>query len=395
LSRSRLRTLDLGGVAAFGLRTRRLRALLAALGIAVGVASMVGVLGITQSSQAELLDQIQRLGTNLLTVQNGRSFGGGEAELPLTTAATVGVVPGVHRVTATQQLVDVNVYRSDLVPAFRTGGLGVRACDTALLETLGGRLLRGVWFGPVTARHPTTVLGYGVALALGIDSLEQPVQIWMGGRWFHVIGILDQLPLAPEIDRSALIGFPAAAAVLAADGHPSHVYLRAEIDRIPAIERVLARSVDPANPEQVQVNRPSDALAAQLAVRAQGLQLFLGLGGVALLVGGVGIANVMFVSVLERRSEIGLRRALGATRLHVGLQFLSESVLLGTIGGAAGAGLGGLITAGWASTQSWRVVVPPLALAGGMLTAALVGGVAGLYPAARAARLPPSEALRS
>ncbi len=395
MNRSRLRTRDLSGVAIFGLRARRLRALLAALGIAAGVASMVGVIGITQSSQADLLDQIQRLGTNLLTVQNGRSFSGGEAELPLAAAATIGVIPGVQRVTATQQLVDVNVYRSDLIPAFRTGGLGVRACDTALLETLGGRLLRGVWFGPVSAHRPATVLGYGVALALGIDSLEQPVQIWMGSRWFHVIGILDRLPLAPEIDRSALIGLPAAATLLAADGHPTHVYLRAEIDRIPVIEQVLARSVDPANPEQVQVNRPSDALAAQLAVRARGLQLFLGLGGVALLVGGVGIANVMFVSVLERRSEIGLRRALGATRLHVGLQFLSESVLLGTIGGAAGAGLGGLITAGWASTQSWRALVPPLALAGGLLTAALVGGVAGLYPAARAARLPPSEALRS
>ena len=146
---------------------------------------MVGVLGITQSSQAELLDQIQRLGTNLLTVQNGRSFGGGEAELPLTTAATVGVVPGVQRVTATQQLVDVNVYRSDLVPAFRTGGLGVRACDTALLETLGGRLLRGVWFGPVTARHPTTVLGYGVALALPAREV--------GGQVMQAVGHADTL----------------------------------------------------------------------------------------------------------------------------------------------------------------------------------------------------------
>lgn len=395
MNRSRLRTRDLGRVAAFGLRTRRLRALLAALGIAAGVASMVGVIGITQSSQAQLLDQLQRLGTNLLTVQNGHSFGGGEAELPVTAAATIGVVPGVQRVTATGQLAGVNVYRSNLVPSFRTGGVGARACDPALLETLGGRLLHGVWLNPLTAGHATTVLGYGVAVALGIDSLDQPVQVWMGNRWFHVIGILDQLPLAPEIDRSALIGFPAATSLLAADGHPTHVYLRADIDRIAALQQVLARSVDPANPEQVQVNRPSDALAAQLAVRAQGLQLFLGLGAVALLVGGVGIANVMFVSVLERRPEIGLRRALGATRLHIGVQFLSESVLLAATGGAAGAALGALITAGWASTQSWRVVVTPPLLAGGLLLAALVGGIAGLYPAARAARLPPSETLRS
>ncbi len=195
--------------------------LLAALGIAAGVASMVGVLGITQSSQAELLDHIQRLGTNLLTVQNGQSFDGGEAELPVTAAETIGLVPGVQQVTATEQLAGVKVYRSDLVPPFRTNGLGVRATDAALLATLGGRLLRGRWLNQLTARFQTTVLGYGVALALGVDSLDDPVRIWMGGRWFQVIGILDQLALAPEIDRSALIGFPAATALLAADAHPS------------------------------------------------------------------------------------------------------------------------------------------------------------------------------
>ena len=142
------------------------------------------------------------------------------------------------------------------------------------------------------------------------------------------------------------------------------------------------------------MSRPSDALEARAAAKTAFTSLFLGLGAVALLVGGVGIANVMVISVLERRSEVGLRRALGATRRHVGAQFACESLLLAAAGGVAGVALGALVTAGYAATRGWTPVVPPAALAGGVAAALAIGAVAGVYPALRAARLSPTDALR-
>ena len=161
------------------------------------------------------------------------------------------------------------------------------------------------------------------------------------------------------------------------------------------VASVLPGTVSPEFPEEVQVSRPSDALEARAAVNDAFTALFVGLGAVALLVGGVGIANVMVISVLERRSEIGLRRALGATRRHIWSQFLTESVVLGALGGLAGVLLGVLVTVGYASTRGWEAAVPPYALVGGFAAAVLIGAVAGLYPALRAARLTPTEALRT
>ena len=154
-------------------------------------------------------------------------------------------------------------------------------------------------------------------------------------------------------------------------------------------------TANPENPEEVEVSRPSDALEAREAADDAFTALFLGLGAVALLVGGVGIANVMVISVLERRSEIGLRRALGATKRHVAVQFLGEALLLSVIGGAGGVGLGALVTAAWANAKGWEVLVPPLAIVGGFAAAVTIGAVAGLYPAIRAARMSPTEALRT
>ncbi|MDQ6773215.1 MAG: ABC transporter permease [Candidatus Dormibacteraeota bacterium] len=395
MSASRLRLADLPGVAISGLRTRRLRAALAVFGIAIGVASLVGVLGVTGSSQADLVQRIERLGTNLLTVQAGSGLTGPERELPATAAPSIGLVAGVQRVSATAALPGVSVYRNDLVPAYLTGGLAVRATDTGLLAALQGHLLRGAFLTPATSVYPVVVLGFDAAVQLGFADLTESLDVWMGGRWFHVIGILDRVGLAPDVDRDVLVGLPAAAGLLRYDGHPTRVYVRADPDRVTVVRSLLARTVDPERPDQVGVSRPSDALAAQLAVQSSGVELFLGLSAIALLVGGVGIANVMFISVLERRSEIGLRRALGASRGHVGVQFLAESALLSALGGGLGVGLGAVATAGWAAYQGWQLVVPPAAVGGGVLVALLVGGAAGAYPALRAARLAPTEALRS
>jgi putative ABC transport system permease protein len=393
--RSRLRPADLLPVGTVGLRSRPLRAALSALGVAIGIAAIVAVLGITRSSQGELLAQIDRLGTNLLTVVNGQSIEGDEAELPAVAGAMLGQIDGVRHVAPTAQLDHVNVYRSDKLPRFATGALAVRACDPALLATLDGRVRHGAFFNDASARYPATVLGYQAATTLGIARLDQPARVWLGDHWFTVVGILEPFPLAPEIDRSALVGFPVAARLLGYDGHPSRIYLRTDTDATAAVAGLLAPTADPVHPEQVRASRPSDALAARIAAKSATTALFLGLGAVALLVGGIGIANVMVIGVLERRGEIGLRRALGAARRHVAAQFLVESLLLAALGGGAGVAAGGVITMLVAQRQQWQVQIPALAAWGGLAAALAIGAVAGLYPALRAARLAPTEALRS
>ena len=239
------------------------------------------------------------------------------------------------------------------------------------------------------------MLGASAASALGVDTADGPIQVWLGNHWLSVVGVLDPLPLAPELDRSALVGFPFAEQALGADGAPVEIYVRTDPISVNAVRSVLAATADPAAPQDVAVTNPSDALTARADASAAFESLFLALGAVALLVGGVGIANVMVIAVLERRNEIGLRRALGATRVQVSFQFLAEAALLALLGGAAGAILGGFATTAYATARHWNAQVPPSALAGAVAAAVIVGTVAGLYPAAKAAQLPPSEALRT
>jgi putative ABC transport system permease protein len=394
-SRSRLAPPDVLRVGALGLRSRLLRAVLSALGVSIGIAAIVGVLGISASSQADLLAQLDRLGTNLLTVSPGSSLGSGPAVLPRAAPGMIRRVGPVLHVSATGVVPNTSVYKSDKIPAYQTGGIGVRATDIDLPQTLGASVVHGTFLNAATSNYPAAVLGASTARYLGITDVRQPARIRVGGRWFTVIGILAPIAIEPDLDRFVLVGYPAAERYLGFDGSATDVYLRTDPDQVSDVQAVLARTANPAHPEEVAVSRPSDALAARAAAKGAYTTLFIGLGAVALLVGGVGIANVMFVSVLERRSEIGLRRALGATREHVGIQFLTESVLLSLAGGGVGVGLGTAATAAYAVANHWTVVVPAVAAWGGLASALLVGAAAGLYPALRAARLSPTEALRS
>ncbi|WP_250031723.1 ABC transporter permease [Paractinoplanes maris] len=384
-----LRLSDMARVAVTGMRARPLRAFLSALGVALGIAAMVAVMGVSASSRAEIDRTLQLLGTNLLTVGPGQNLTGKRAELPMKATAMVRRIGPVTAAAATGA-VTAKVYRTDRVPTALSGGIAVLAADLNLPATVGGQVHAGDWLNPAAARLPTAVLGSAAARRLGLERAGN--RIWLGQRWFSVTGILAPVPLAPELDSAVLIGWDAARDI-GFDGHPTTLYCRSEESQVEAVRSVLAGTANPAAPNEVLVSRPSDALAAQRATDQAFSGLLVGIGAVALLVGGIGVANTMVVGVLERRAEIGLRRSMGATRGHIRIQFLSESLLLSLFGGAAGAALGWLLTVAYAFSRDWPPVVPTWALLSAVAGTGLVGVVAGLYPAVRASRLSPTEAL--
>ena len=391
---ARLRPSDLARLAGVGLRARKLRAALSALGIAIGVAAIVAVLGLSSSSQAGLLAEINALGTNLLTVQNGQNPTGGTAELPDAAPAMIGRLPGVTQVQDTGT-VTANAYRSPLIPAINTNALSVDAASLGLLRAVGTSVAQGSYLNAATASEPVAVLGAAAAQRLGIDRIWPGERIWAGSQWFYLAGILKPDVLAPSIDSSVLVGYPAAGKYLGFDGHPSTIYVKAQNSQVNTVDNLLGAQANPENPGEVNVSQPSAALIAEADAKGAFDTLFLGLGAVALLVGAVGVANIMVISVLERRSEIGLRRALGATKGHIRTQFLSEAILLAAAGGAAGVALGVAATAIYATAKGWAIVIPPQAWGGGLAAALLIGAVAGLLPALRAARMSPTQALWS
>jgi putative ABC transport system permease protein len=396
LTAARLRPSDLAGLASIGLRTRKLRAGLSALGIAIGVAAIVAVLGLAASSQAALLAEIARLGTNLLTVTNGQTLAGDTAELPEAAPGMIARLPGVTAVQDTGTVGNVYAYKSPLIPSIETNALSVEAATLNLPAAAGTSLAQGRFLNAATAREPVAVLGAVTAQLLGIDRIRPGMRIWVGGQWFYVTGILNRDTYAPEIDSAVLVGFPAAEQYLHFDGHPSEIYVRtAENNQAVTItvDGLLGAQANPESPGQVDVSQPSEALTARADAEGALDTLFLGLGAVALLVGAIGVANIMVISVLERRSEIGLRRALGATRGQIRAQFLAEAILLSVSGGAIGVILGAAATAAYARGHGEAVVIPPEAWAGGLAAAVIIGALAGLLPAIRAARLSPTQAL--
>jgi putative ABC transport system permease protein len=391
---SRLRLADAITLATIGLRARRVRSALSALGIAIAIAAVVAVLGIAESAKADLITQLGEQG-NLLTVASGQSVNGREVPLPITAEPMIARIPPVRTVTAVGTITNVTVRRSKAVPAAQTGGMNVLAAQPSLPSAVSARILFGRYLDTTAERYPVTVLGYEAAKILGIGSLNAPTQVLLGDHYFTVIGVLAPVAVAPEIDVAALISFRNAEQMFDRTGGPSRIYLRADPDQAAAVAAVLTATTVPDGQNDVQVRRPSDLLVARIAAKGTFVGLFLGLGSIALLIAGVGIANIMVISVLERRGEIGLRRALGARRRHVAVQFLLESTLLAAIGGVLGIGLGILATVVAARLGGNPVAVPPVGLATGLGAALLVGALAGLYPAARAARLSPAEALRA
>ncbi|WP_086661915.1 ABC transporter permease [Lentzea kentuckyensis] len=386
---TRLSVVDLLALGSLGIRTRRLRAALSALGIALGIATVVVVTGIPASSQQALLDELTALGTNLLRAQPAQ-----RQENPvLLPESSVAMVQRIGPVTAAAAVANTHarVRRNDLLDPGHSSDITVLAATPGLLEVVNGYVRSGEFLS--RPDFPAVVLGNVAAQRLGIANAQDQPAVFVGERWFTVTGVLGPMPLAPDIERSVLVGWESARADLGFDGHPTVVYVKAREESIEDVRAVLPATLHGEVPGLVQVSRPSDALAAKRATQNSYSALFLGLAGVALLVGGVGVANTMVISVLERRSEIGLRRALGATRGHIRAQFLTEAVLLSGLGGLAGTAMGAIGVAGYATLHAWPLVIPLPVLASGVLAAFVVGAAAGLYPSIRAARLTPTQAL--
>jgi putative ABC transport system permease protein len=392
--RARLPLRELWVTALQGFRTRRLRAALSALGIAIGIGAMVAVVGVSASSQASLIAEIDALGTNLLTVSSGQSYLGPNQVLPTSAVPMITGVPNVLNDAAIYQLSE-SVYRSPFVPSEQTGGIGVDAASEYLPQVLGTTMLSGHFLGAVSTRYPEVVLGYEAAQVLQITHVGDGVMVYLGKRWFTVIGIMSSAKLDTSLDSTVFISVPVAERVFQLLPNPSEIYVRANQNDVIGVSNLLAPTADPQDPSDVEVSRPSDVLEARAAVKGQFTRLLLGLGAVALLVGAIGIANIMVISVLERRSEIGLRRALGATRRHISTQFLAESALLAAIGGIAGLLLGLGAAEVYTVAKHEQFVVPLYALIAAPTAGLVIGALAGLYPAMKAARLSPAEALRS
>jgi putative ABC transport system permease protein len=383
---------DVIRVGGWGLRSRPMRVFLSALGIAIGIAAMIGVVGISTSSTEDLNRRLSALGTNLLTVSPGTSFGGDTAHLPKASVSMIGNIPDVESVSAIGGT-DAKIYRNDHIPEAESGGLTVNAARTDLPRSVGSEIVDGQWLNAANSKYPAVVLGSVAAKHLGIHAAGPDVRVWIGGQWFTVVGLLAPNELVPDLDSCAFVGWSVAEDELGFEGYPTTIYTRAEESKVEDVQAVLGATANPESPSEADVSRPSDVLAAKQATDDALSGLLLGLGGVALLVGGVGVANTMVISVLERRAEIGLRRSLGATRGQIRTQFLAEALLLSALGGLGGVLLGIGVTISYATYQGWATVVPLWAMAGGIGATLVIGGLAGFYPAVRAARLPPTEAL--
>lgn len=390
--RSHLRPADVLRLAGTGLRARPMRAFLSALGIAIGIAAMIAVVGVSTSSRAQLTAQLESLGTNMLTLTPGSDLTGAEVKFPTDAVGRVDKIDGVQQSSSTS-LVKASVYRSSLSDKAATGGISALVAELGLLDVVAGEVDKGAWLNPATSSYPSTVLGAAAARRLGV--VEPGTQVWLGGTSFTVVGILKPSVLAPELDNAALIGAPVAERLFGYAGNPTTIYERSADRAVERVRGLLGPTISPQAPGAVKISRPSDALAAKNAADQAFTSLLTGVGSIALVVGGIGVANTMIISVLERRREIGLRRALGAMRGHILIQFLAEALLLAGLGGALGCVIGVGVTAGVAAANAWPFALPALIILAGLGVTVLIGAVAGLYPAVRAARTPPTAALNA
>lgn len=390
-----LRPADVLRTAWRGMASRPQRTMLAALGIAVGIAALVALTAASASNRADLLAQLDEMGPNFAVVMPGLGPDREPVPLPQSAPEAIARQDGVVRVGVFETAPEgLGVYRSDVVPGTESGGIGVAVARPDVLPAVGAELAHGRWFDDASRGLPVTVLGATAAERLGIARAGE--RVWIGGQWYGVLGILGSAGLATDVDSSALLGDRWVRDTYEDEtiGEISMIYVRAEPGLVDRVADLLAAAASPGWPH-VGVAKLSELAQARATADDSLALLGVALGGIALLVGGVGIANTMVVAVMERRGEIGLRRSLGARPGQVAGQFVTEAVMLSALGGAAGIGVGVLTALVIAAVTAQPVAIPADVLIAGPVVSVLVGALSGLQPAIRAARLSPTVALRS
>jgi putative ABC transport system permease protein len=387
---------DLLGVAWKGLSARKIRTLLIMLGPIVGVAAMVGAVGLTESAKGDLKQKLSTLGTNLIIANAGGSFGQQNPTFPGDAVTRVKAISSVESASATTNLSQVIALPaqggSDFYQAFP---VPVRAADLTLPAVLDVPVINGRWLSAADNKlHArAAVIGAGLAKQYAFLRGENRT-IRLNDTNFGVVGVLGPVALDPDLDNAVFVTQWAAKHVFATDGKPNQLYVRSTPKDTQATADAIPTAINLGGPDQVSTKVPSDVLkaASQADKTLQQTALFAGL--LALTVGGLGIANVMSISVIQRSSEIGIRRAVGHSRSKIGLQFLLESLFVGILGGILGAAVGVGVVYLVSAFAHWVVVIAYSRIPIWMGLALIVSVVAGLYPSIKAARLEPLETLR-
>jgi putative ABC transport system permease protein len=391
------RVRELIGVALTGLFARKVRTALLLLGPTIGVAAIIAAVGLTDSAKGDLKRKVDELGTNLIEASASSSFGSQNPTLPADAVDRAFTVRTVQSVSAVVELSNIIVLPyAEATEKYETVPVPVLASDAELPAVLQVPLVSGRWLNGFDEHEGARTAVIGLGLAREFDVLPGEVRaIELDGKEYAVVGVLDLVELEPAFDNAVFIPFSTADTDFVADDIlPNKLYVRARPGTEDATSEALKTAVNLGGPDEVKTELKSEAL--QLAAQSdRQLQLIVvSMGLLAIIVGGIGIANVMSISVIQRSSEIGIRRALGHTRSTIALQFIFEAIVVGVLGGVLGVPVGVAAIGVGVAIAGWVFTLQPMLVPGGVLLAVVISVFAGLYPAVRAARLEPLETLR-